>query len=740
MEYVSITGIIEEIIYQNPDNGYTVCDICTDDNDYITATGAMPCVSEGGHIRISGSWTTHPDYGEQLKVMEYEIIAPSDEASILKYLSSGIIPGIRAATARKLVDAFGDKTLDTLLLQPELIAQIKGISEKKAHEMSAAYAEAQSMQGIVMFLQRYSISASMAVKVHTFIGTNAVEKIKLNPYLLADMIDGISFKTSDTIALDMGLPKNSPNRICSGIKYILREAAYNSGHVYLPKTLLCEDAVYRLGITEDEAENGLKELMAKRAVIVDNVNNEDACYLAPFYEAEGNIAKQLAFMARNKPKFTMSEDEAEKAIDRFEESNDMSLAAEQRNAVVTALSSGLMVLTGGPGTGKTTTIKTIIKLLEELKLTIALAAPTGRAAKRMTQVTGLEAKTIHRMLGVQMSGGVQVFTHDEEHPLIADVIILDEVSMIDVNLMSAFLRAVKHGARLILSGDSDQLPSVGAGNVLKDIIDSKTVPVIELNKIFRQAEESLIIMNAHCINRGELPDLSAKNSDFFFLRRQSAEQSVMTIVDLYKNRLPKSYGVNPVTDIQVLSPTKKGIAGTINLNKLLQMHINPPSPDKDEHTYGNVVYRIGDKVMQTKNNYDMPYTREDNDNGLGIFNGDMGIIEKINSRDKFITIVFDEDKHVEYPFTNLDEIDLAYAITVHKSQGSEFPMVVMPVCAYNPMLMSRNLFYTAVTRARQNVILVGSEKTVMNMTYNNTYHKRYSGLSERIIGISSVLS
>ena len=435
----------------------------------------------------------------------------------------------------------------------------------------------------------------------------------------------------------------------------------------------------------------------------------------------------------------MSEDEAEKAIDRFEAANDITLASQQRNAVVTALSSGVMVLTGGPGTGKTTTIKTIIRLLEEFKLNIALAAPTGRAAKRMTQVTGIEAKTIHRMLGMQMVGAGQVFTHDEEHPLLADVIILDEVSMVDVKLMSSFLRAVKPGARLILSGDSDQLPSVGAGNVLKDIIDSKIVPVIELNRIFRQAEESLIIVNAHSINRGELPDLTSKTNDFFFLRRHNPEQSAMTIVDLFKNRLPKSYGVNPVTDIQVLSPTKKGIAGTINLNRLLQLHINPPGQGRAEHTYGNTIYRVGDKVMQTKNNYDMPYTRDAGDNGLGIFNGDMGIVEEINNHDKYMTIIFDEDKRVEYPFTNLDEIDLAYAITVHKSQGSEFPMVIMPVCAYNPMLMSRNLFYTAVTRARQMVVLVGSEKTVMNMTYNNTYRKRYTGLAERITGISEVI-
>lgn len=739
MESVNITGVIEEIIYTNPDNGYTICDIHTDDDDLITATGSMPCVSEGESIRIAGTWTTHPDYGEQLKVIEYEIMAPSDEQAILRYLSSGIVPGIRTATAKKLVAAFGAQTLNVLMTQPEKLAEIKGISLERAKQMSSAYAEMQSMQTIVMFLQRYNISASMAVKVHMTLGADAVEKIKLNPYLLADRIDGITFASSDTIAHDLGLPGNSPQRICSGIKYILREAAYNNGHVYLPKHLLCEEAAYRLGVTDTEAENGLGELIKERAVILDNSDNEDVCYLFAYYEAEGNVAKRLAMMSHNKPKHTMSEDEAERAIDRFESSSGMQLASQQRNAVVTALSSGVMILTGGPGTGKTTTLKTIIELLEELKLSIALAAPTGRAAKRMSQVSGMEAKTIHRLLGVQMSGGTQIFTHDAERPLLADVVILDEVSMVDVRLMSAFLSALKPGARLILSGDSDQLPSVGAGNVLKDIIDSRIVPVIELNKIFRQAEESLIILNAHSINKGEMPELGAKSNDFFFLRRANPEQSAMTIVDLFKNRLPKSYGINPVSDIQVLSPTKKGTTGTINLNRLLQLHINPPSPELDEHSYGNTVYRVGDKVMQTKNSYEMPYTREDGEGGLGIFNGDMGIITAINKSDKYLTIMFDEDKRVEYPFTNLDEIDLAYAITVHKSQGSEFPTVIMPVCSYNPMLMGRNLFYTAVTRAKQMVILVGSEKTVMNMTYNNTYRKRYTGLTERIIGISNVL-
>lgn len=740
MECVTISGVVEEVIYSNPDNGYTICDIHTDDNDLVTATGAMPGLSEGENIRLSGTWTTHPDYGEQIKVLTYSVVAPTDEQSILKYLSSGVVPGIRAATAKKLVKAFGADTLNVLLAEPQRIAEIKGISIENANRMSAAYAEMQSMQTIVMFLQKYNVSPSLAVKVQLALGSNAVSLLQANPYILADRIEGVSFVTSDIIANDMGLPKNSPQRICSGITYILKEAAYNNGHVYLPKRLLLEETVYRLGVTEDEAENSLKQLAENRSVIMDTVSKEEVCYLFTFHESEGHVAKRLAFISEAVPKYTMTNDGAEKAIDDYESQTGMKLAPQQRNAVITALSSGIMILTGGPGTGKTTTIRTIIKLLKDLKLTVALAAPTGRAAKRMSEVTGLEAKTIHRLLGTQISGGAQVFAHDEEHPLTADVIILDEVSMIDIKLMSSFLRAVKHGARLILSGDSDQLPSVGAGNVLRDIIDSKSVPVIELNKIFRQAEESLIIMNAHSINRGELPDLKTRNNDFFFLKRSNIEQSAATIVDLYQSRLPKSYELNPISDIQVLAPMKKGVAGTINLNKLLQNSVNPPVPGKKEHRYGNTVYRIGDKIMQTRNNYDIPYTRTDSENGMGIFNGDMGIVSDINEHDKYMVIIFDEDKRVEYPFTNLEDIDLAYAITVHKSQGSEFPIVVMPVCNYNPLLMSRNLFYTAVTRARKMVVLVGSERTVANMTLNNTYHRRYTGLTERLISIKNVIT
>ena len=733
MEQLTVSGIIEEIIYSNPDNGYTVCEVDSHEEGMFTATGYMPYLSEGESVSLTGCWTTHPDYGEQFRVDYYETIMPTDEQTILKYLSSGAIKGIREATAKKLVDRFGTDILQILLTEPERIAEIKGISKDKAKTIGESYRELQSMQSIVMFLQQYNINANVAVKIHNIFGAGAVDAIKENPYVLADRVDGISFKTSDTIAFNMGLPKNSVTRIKAGVKYILQNAAYSNGHTYLPKTLLIEHAVYKLQVEEFEVENAISDLLIHHELHSDNIENEDVYYLYSFYEAEHYVARRLASRAVHEQKFVMTEEDCEKAIDELEEANSISLAGEQRDAVHTALLSGCMVLTGGPGTGKTTTINAIIEIFDKMKLSVALAAPTGRAAKRMGQVTGCEAKTIHRLLGTQAEhNGVHTFIHTEENPLTADVIILDEVSMVDINLMSSFLKAVKRGARLILSGDSDQLPSVGPGNVLHDIINSETVPVIRLNRIFRQAEQSTIITNAHKINHGEMPDLAVRDSDFFFLHRNTPEQAAFTVVDLYKTRLPKSYGIDPVSSIQVLSPTKKGIAGTINLNKLLQLHINPPSHDKAEHTYGNTVYRTGDKVIQTKNNYDMPYSRSYGEPGMGIYNGDMGIIDEINTDDKYMTVIFDEDKQVEYPFTNLDELDLAYAITVHKSQGSEFPYVLMPVCSFSPMLMSRNLLYTAVTRARDMVVLTGSEKTVYAMTQNNSFGQRFTGLNQKL--------
>ena len=507
-EIITVTGTVEEIIYSNPDNGYSVVGIDSVEEGQFTATGYMPFITEGESVALSGNWTTHPDYGEQFKAEYYETVMPSDEESIIKYLSSGIISGIREATAKKLIDHFGLDVLQIMLTQPSKLAEVKGISKEKAKKIGEQFAEIQSMQNIVMFLQQYGISATTAVKVHNSLGANSVELIKKNPYILSDMVDGISFKTSDTIAFNMGLPKNSIMRIRSGIIHILRSAAYTSGHVYMPKDVLIEHTVYTLKVTDDEVIAAVSELLSSKELFQDKVDGIDAYYLYSYYESEYYIARRLIAMSQNTQKFTMTEEKAEKAIDALEAKTNLYLAAEQRNAVVTALSAGCMILTGGPGTGKTTTINTIIKLLEDLKLSIALAAPTGRAAKRMSQVTGYEAKTIHRLLCTQRSSeGYSIFTHNEENPLPYDVIILDEVSMIDVNLMSSFLKAVKTGARIILSGDADQLPSVGPGNIIHDIIESKTIPVIQLNKIFRQAEESLIIVNAHKINHGELPDL-----------------------------------------------------------------------------------------------------------------------------------------------------------------------------------------------------------------------------------------
>ncbi len=735
-EIITVTGTVEEIIYTNPDNGYTVCVIDSAEESIFTATGYMPFISEGESVALSGNWTQHPDYGEQFKAEYYETVLPSDEEAIVKYLGSGIISGIREATAKKLVAHFGTEILDIMLQNPERLAEIKGISREKAEKIGKSFAEARSMQNVVMFLQQYSITANMAVKIHSVLGSNAVEMIKKNPYILADMVDGIAFKTADTIAFNMGMPRNSLDRIKAGVKHILRDAAFTSGHVFLPKTVLIEHSVYTLKVEESEVEAAISALVGSKDIFPDNVGGINAYYLYEYYEAEYYISRRLIALVNSEQKFTMNENEAERAIDEYKAESDIHLATEQRSAVVTALVSGCMVLTGGPGTGKTTTINTIIKLLEDLKLSIALAAPTGRAAKRMSQITGCEAKTIHRLLGVQRaSDGYNVFTHNEENPLSADVIILDEVSMIDITLMSTFLKAVKRGARVIFSGDADQLPSVGPGNIIHDMIESKTIPVIQLNQIFRQAEESLIIVNAHRINHGELPELKEHASDFFFLKRRTPEESAYTIADLFKNRLPKSYGVDPLSSIQIISPTKKGLAGTVALNKLLQSHINPYDELRPQYAYGSITFRVGDKVMQTKNNYDIPYTREKGEDGTGIFNGDMGIIEAIFVRDKMMVIVFDEDKRVEYPFTNLDELDLAYAITVHKSQGSEFPIVVMPVCSFAPMLMSRNLFYTAVTRAKDMVVLVGSEKTVANMTMNNQYRERFTGLCEKLVAV-----
>lgn len=733
MNRIVIDCVIDNIVYQNAENGYVICEVSSKEEGDFYAVGYMPTARPGESASLTGDWVNHPEYGEQFKVELYDTIMPKEETAIIKYLSSGVIKGVREATAKKLYEAFGDSVFDVLTNEPEKVEKIKGIGHDRAVTICKSFNEQRSVQSIVMFLQQYSISANTAIKIHKIFGSEAVSVIKENPYALANAVDGISFKTADAIAYNIGIPKNSPERIACGVVYYLREAAYTNGHAYLPRGVIKEHTVYNLDITETEAENAISELIADRDIILDKIDNNEVLYLYGMYHDEKYIANRVVEIATTESKYAISASRAEEEVDEFERDNGIKLAKKQREAVVTALSSGFMVLTGGPGTGKTTTINAIISIMENLNIKVALAAPTGRAAKRMSQVTGRDAKTVHRLLGAQMVGNTHTFSRDEENPLDCDVIILDEASMVDTSLMASFLRAVKPGGRIILSGDSDQLPSVGAGNVLRDIIASGVVSTVKLSDIFRQSEESLIIVNAHKINNGEMPELGDRTRDFFFMKRANPSDVATTVTELYKSRLPKTYGLNPMSDIQILSPTKKGITGTVELNRILQMSINPPSQSKNEYKYGQTVFREGDKVMQTRNNYDIEYTTENGEDGVGIYNGDMGIVDSIHTQERYMIITFDDGKIIEYPFTSVEDLDLAYAITVHKSQGSEFSYVVIPLSTYMPMLMTRNLFYTAITRAKTMVILVGSDRIVENMTKNNTYTKRFTGLSDRLI-------
>lgn len=737
-ENLTISGKVYDIIYQNQENGYTVCEIDSASDGLVTLTGYMPYISEGEDISATGVFANHPEYGEQFRVSYYETILPTDESSILDYLSSGIIYGIRAKTAEKIVNKFGADSLNILLTDPMRLSEIKGISAQKAEKIGQSYLELQSVQSILMFCQQYGISTNLAFKVHKTLGSGAISQIQENPYVLSDRVEGISFKTADNIATIRGIPKNSPMRIKAGIKYIIDTLCYSQGHTYLPKEMLISNSEITLGVTREEVENGITSLELEHQLYSDVVNKEEVYYLDTFYQAEQYVARRIASLSSYPPTVSLSEKEILPIIDNAEKSSGILLDDRQKEAVLASFTSGCVVITGGPGTGKTTTINTIIKALSEMQLSIALTAPTGRAAKRMSQVTGLEAKTIHRLLCVKPAddSDVQHFLYNESNPLPFDVIIMDEVSMVDIQLMNAFLRAVKRGARVIFSGDADQLPSVGPGNVLRDIIDSGIVPVIHLSTIFRQAQESLIVMNAHKINCGEMPDLATHDKDFFFLSRPSSESVCQTVIDLYKTRLPASYSVNPMTSIQVLSPSKKGVAGTINLNRELQLALNPPSILKQEYAYGNTLFRVGDKVMQIKNDYDIIWTKPTGETGSGIFNGDMGIIESISVKDRVMTVIFDDERECEYTFSDLDKLDLAYAVTVHKSQGSEFPIIIMPVCHFAPMLMCRNLLYTAVTRAKTIVVLVGSQQATQTMVENNDEKKRFTGLLGKLKAIS----
>ena len=713
----SLAGYVEHIIYRNADNGYTVLNLVSGE-DEITCVGIFSAIAEGENIEAQGEYTEHPTYGQQFKVTSFE---------------ENAIKGIGLAMAARIVRRFKEDTFRIIEEEPERLAEIKGISNRKAMEIASQVNEKRDLRQAMIFLQQYGITMNLAVKVYQAYGQDVYGIIRENPYRLADDIDGVGFRTADEIAARVGIRMDSDFRVRSGILYTLLQAS-GEGHTYLPETELTPRASKLLNVTAEQVEKQYMDLAIERKIILKQMEDQTQIYAASFYYMEANTATMLK---RLNVSYDVSDAEIEQRIRGIEKKSGMTLDEHQVTAVKEAVRNGLLVITGGPGTGKTTTINTIIRYFELEGLEIFLAAPTGRAAKRMSETTGFEARTVHRMLelngGAEGSGG---FERDESNPLEADVIIVDEMSMVDISLMYSLLKAISVGTRLILVGDVNQLPSVGPGSVLRDIIQSHACNVVMLTKIFRQASTSDIIVNAHKINHGEEVILDNKSMDFFFLKRYDADVIINVVLQLIKQKLPKFVDATPY-DIQVLTPMRKGLLGVERLNGILQRYMNPPANDKVEKEYGSTVFREGDKVMQTKNNYQLAWEIRTKfgltvDKGLGIFNGDMGIIRQINDFAEQMIIEFDEGRMVEYPYKLLDELELAYAITIHKSQGSEYPAVVIPLLSGPMMLMNRNLLYTAVTRARKCVTLVGNEVTFQQMIRNTSQQKRYSGLCDRL--------
>lgn len=729
----TITGFVEHIVYRNEENGYTVLNLASNEEDEVTCVGVFQMISEGESLELTGEYTVHPSYGPQFKVQQYSIKAPEDIASIERYLGSGAIKGVGAALAARIVRKFKEDTFRIIEEEPERLAEIKGISERKAQEIAQQTEEKRELRQAMIFLQNYGISLSLAVKIYQTYQLDMYRIIQENPYRMAEDVTGVGFKIADEIAHRVGIHLDSDFRIRSGIMYVLQQASLE-GHTYLPEELLTRRACELLGVDASGVEKHYMDMAIDRKLILKQSEAEVQIYASTFYYMELNVSVMLREL---NVKYDFSETAVEQRIRKIEQLSELELDEMQRTAVKEAVRSGLLVITGGPGTGKTTTINTIIQYFESEGMDIALAAPTGRAAKRMSETTGYEAKTIHRLL--ELSGGMDEhagFERNEQNPLETDVIIIDEMSMVDITLMHNLLKAVVAGTRLILVGDVNQLPSVGPGCVLKDIIDSHACNVVRLNRIFRQASESDIIVNAHKINRGEPVSLDNKSRDFFFLKRYDANVIISICIQLIRQKLPKYVNASPF-DIQVLTPMRKGLLGVERLNTILQQYLNPPDGKKAEREHGQTIFRVGDKVMQIKNNYQAEWEIRSRYNipiekGLGVFNGDMGIVREINSFSETLTVEYEERRMVEYPFKELDQLDLAYAITIHKSQGSEYPAVIIPLLTGPRMLMNRNLLYTAVTRARKCVTLVGDEKAFYNMEANVNEQKRYSGLRDRL--------
>ena len=737
----TIEGYVDHIIFRNQDNGYTVMVVVTEEEE-LTCVGNFQYMNEGETIKAFGHYTEHPSYGRQFAMSSYEVVVPQDTQAMERYLASGAIKGIGAALAARIVRRFKEDTLRIVEEEPERLAEVKGISLRKAREISDQIVEKSDMRKAMMFLQQYGISLALGGKIYKQYGAQMYHVLKENPYQMAEDVDGIGFKIADEIAARIGILPDSDYRIRSGLLYILTQASAE-GHVYLPQRLLLRRASALLGVEESYMEKHIMDLAIERKVVIKEIvleeeTPEPIVYASQFYQVELHVAQMLKELDL---KEEIDEDKLKIQLDQLEEAENIVLDEKQRQAVIQAASNGLLVVTGGPGTGKTTTINAIIRYFEQQDEEILLAAPTGRAAKRMTETTGYDAKTIHRLL--ELSGmpedqavkGIH-FERNAQNPLEADVIIIDEMSMVDIFLMHALLLAIMPGTRLILVGDVNQLPSVGAGSVLKDIISSNQFAVVELTKIFRQASQSDIVVNAHKINKGIPVTLDNKSMDFFFLKRYDANVIIRVLIALIQNKLPKFVNATPY-EIQVLTPMRKGLLGVERLNVILQQYLNPPEPQKREKEHGQGLFREGDKVMQIKNNYQTEWEIRGVggiriEKGVGVFNGDTGIIREINTFAETMTVEFDECRFVEYPFKQLDELELAYAITIHKSQGSEYPAVVIPLLNGPKMLMNRNLLYTAVTRARKCVTLVGDEKTFWQMEENQMEQSRYTTLDLRL--------
>ncbi len=729
---ITLCGTVEGIIYRNEENGYTVFVFSTDDG-FETVTGAFPLLREGDFITVCGDYVEHDTYGTQFKAVSYEIAVPQTPEEIEAYLASGIIKGIGPKVARDIVDEFGASALRIIEKEPERLCRIRGIGKAKAQQIGESFGQLVGAQRTVMFLQKFGVTPNLALKIFSFYGEHTIETLQTNPYLMVEDIDGIGFLTADKIASGMGLAQDSQFRICAGVHHCLKEAG-NEGHTFLPEEVLCQRAAVLLGTEVQRVRDSLLTLASKQQVVIREVKNDRAVYHPQFFYAEALIAGDLLLLQHSIE--TEPEKDIDREIDSFEASKHIVLAQKQRCAVLQAINNGICIITGGPGTGKTTTLDCILNLFRRRGIEIALAAPTGRAAKRMADATGEDAKTIHRLLEYTKTENGFIFKRNKENPLECGVCIVDEASMIDIFLMHALLEGLKKGTRLILVGDADQLPSVGAGNVLADMIASGVFPVVALTEIFRQAAESTIVTNAHRIHKGEMPIVNRPGGDFFLDRKNSEPLIAQTVVDLCLRRLPDTYGIDPLRDIQVLTPIKKGVCGVFHLNKLLQEALNPKANGKKEYVSGENVFRCGDKVMQIRNNYERPWTMFEEKgvllSGCGMFNGDCGVIDAIDQEARRITVQFEDGRICIYEFAEAEELVLAYALSVHKSQGCEFPFVVMPLPLGGMRIMTRNLFYTAVTRASKMVVLCGNERTVASMVQNTETQKRYSALDVRL--------